>query len=100
MPLLAVTYEEEGKTFVLEPSGGGNAGRITFYTDETSIPADFDWETTYDLNGDGDTTDADVSSNYKILPVRVRIDWEDSYGARVEEVRTILFDPKYPKTLD
>lgn len=96
----AVTYEEEGKTFVLEPQGGGNGGTITFYTDETSIPASFEWETTYDLNGDGDSADADVSSNYKILPVMISIAWEDSYGARVEEVRTILFDPKYPKTLD
>lgn len=96
----AVTFEEEGKTFLLEPAAGGNAGRITFYTDETAIPASFQWETQYDLNGDGDLADVDVAADYKILPVMVSISWEDSYGARVEEVRTILFDPKYPKTLD
>ena len=92
----AVTYLEEGKTFTLEGAGRTNAGQIIFCTDETAIPAIYRWVTSYDLNGDGDDSDFDVSANYKILPAIVRISWTDSYGARTQEVTTILFDPKYP----
>jgi type II secretory pathway pseudopilin PulG len=91
-----VTYEEEGKTFTLESPSGGDAGQITFCVDETAISGDYGWVSTYDLNGDGDSTDADVSLNYKLLPVVIRVSWVDVYGSRDIEVKTILFDPKYP----
>ena len=92
----AVTYDEEGNTYTLEKPGAGNAGEIIFCVNETSIPADFGWGSTYDLNGDGDATDVDVSANYKLLPTIVRISWRDSYGEREQDVATVLFDPKYP----
>lgn len=92
----AVSYEEEGKTLTLESPDGGDAGEIIFYVDETAIPSDLGWVGTYDLNGDGDALDADVSGRYKLLPVIVRITWVDVYGTRDVEVKSILFDPKYP----
>ena len=92
----AVPYQENGKTLTLQNPNGGNAGSIIFAVNETSIPADFRWVAAYDLNGDGDTGDVDVSADYKILPVLVRVRWRDAYGPRVSDVRTVLFDPKYP----
>ncbi len=92
----AVSYGEGGKTITLESPEGGSAGRIVFAVNETIIPGDFRWVAAYDLNGDGDTGDVDVSADYKILPVVVRVRWRDAYGPRVSEVRTVLFDPKYP----
>lgn len=91
-----VTYLEEGKTMTLEAPDGGDAGTIVFCVDETSISGDFAWTSSYDLNGDGDSGDSDVSGRYKLLPVLVRISWMDSYGARDLEVQSVLFDPKYP----
>lgn len=92
-----VTYEEEGNTYSLEPDGGGSGGAVLFCVDETSIPADYGWVSAYDLNGDGDADDLDVSLRYKILPVIVRVSWLDSFGARELDVPTVLFDPKYPE---
>lgn len=93
----AVSYEEEGNTYTLEADEGAPAGTVIFCVDETTIPGDFAWVSTYDLNGDGDSGDTDVSGEYKILPVIVRVSWLDSYGARNLDVPTILFDPKYPE---
>jgi prepilin-type N-terminal cleavage/methylation domain-containing protein len=93
----AVAYEEEEKTIPLEPEGGGDAGAIIFCVDETAVPDDFAWVGSYDLNGDGDSLDVDVSSDYRVLPTIVRTSWVDVFGARHLEVKTVLFGPKYPE---
>ena len=90
-----VTYKVEGKTFPLEPYGGGNAGSLIFCVDETAIPTDFDWVGFYDLNGDTDVADTDVTTDYKVLPVIVRITWDDGGRDRTNELKTVLFGPKY-----
>jgi len=43
-----------------------------------------------DLNGDGDTLDANVSATYRLLPVRVVVDWQGSKGAGHVELTTFL----------
>ncbi len=44
-----------------------------------------------DLNGDGlISTTADYSTTYKVLPVRVRVQWEGAGGKGVVELRTLL----------
>ena len=91
-----VSYAEEGNTYRLETSDGGVSGLVVFCVDETAIPGDFGWVSSYDLNGDGDSSDNDVSGRYKILPVIVRVTWMDAYGERDVEMKSILFDPKYP----
>ncbi len=90
-----VSYGQEGKDLTLLDASGDPAGRITFFVDETAIPGTFGWTTTYDLNGDGDSTDMDVSGKYDILPVEVTVEWIDALGERETSVRAILFDPKY-----
>ncbi|MCZ6602900.1 MAG: prepilin-type N-terminal cleavage/methylation domain-containing protein [Planctomycetota bacterium] len=91
-----VTYVEEGNTYRLETSRGSTSGLVLFCVDETAIPGDYGWVASYDLNGDGDSSDSDVSGRYKILPVIVRVTWMDAYGERDVEMKSILFDPKYP----
>jgi type II secretory pathway pseudopilin PulG len=92
-----IAYEEAGKVVPMEPPGGGDAGTVIFCVDETSIPDDFGWEGSYDLNGDGDSLDEDVSSDYRVLPAIVRASWVDVFGARELEVKTVLFGPRYPQ---
>ena len=87
-----VTYEEDGRTYTLKPSAGGNAGSVELCVNETAIPAGLGWVGAYDLNGDGDATDADVKADYKILPVIVRVVWRDAEGQRREEIKTVLFN--------
>jgi len=43
-----------------------------------------------DLNGDGDALDVNVSTTYKLLPVRVVVDWQGSKGAAHVELTTFL----------
>ncbi len=91
----AVTYDDDGNTYTLTAPGGGNAGEIILCVDEMAIPSDFGWVSAYDLNDDGDALDIDVSAEYVILPVIVRVSWEDAVGIREIELTTILMDPKH-----
>ena len=43
-----------------------------------------------DLNMNGNATDADVSADYALLPVTVRMEWRGSSGDRVLEISTLL----------
>ncbi len=43
-----------------------------------------------DLNADGEVDDADHSADYELLPVLVRVAWEDRSGPMQLELRTIL----------
>lgn len=43
-----------------------------------------------DLNGDGTIDGAPHESDYRVLPVRVRVEWAGAGGARVVEVETVL----------
>ena len=96
----AVTYEEDGTAYTLTAPNGDPAGQLIFCTDETNIPADFGWGTSYDLDGDGAATSTDVGNGYQVLPVIVRVRWIDALGERQADVKTVLFDPKYPPILD
>jgi hypothetical protein len=44
-----------------------------------------------DLNGDGDLLD-DLTNDYRLLPVLVRLRWKSRTGVRVMEVQTLLAD--------
>ena len=96
----AVTYGENSKQYTLENTARDPAGQLIFCTDETAIPPAFGWGTTYDLDGDGDETSTDVGNAYKVLPVIVRVTWNDALGERQADVVTVLFDPKYPPLFD
>jgi prepilin-type N-terminal cleavage/methylation domain-containing protein len=92
-----VTYQEEGRTLVLEGPKGAKAGRVILCVNEMNIPKEFGWRTSFDLNTNGDALDSNVSPDYTILPVLVRISWVDAYGPRTVEMTTILIDPQYPE---
>ena len=44
-----------------------------------------------DLNGDAGVIDAlDHAANYRLLPVRVRVEWQGAIGPRRVDIQTIL----------
>ncbi len=45
-----------------------------------------------DLNGDGDPDDANVTDDYRLLPVIVRVEWQNSSGTGRVEFRTLIGD--------
>ncbi|MBI2932956.1 MAG: hypothetical protein HYY16_15030 [Planctomycetes bacterium] len=72
----------------------GRAGRIVFpdlpagVLNENAVPPILD--TDLDLNANGAVTDPDVTADYKLLPVRITVDWQSSRGPRHFEITTIL----------
>ncbi|MHC4263912.1 MAG: prepilin-type N-terminal cleavage/methylation domain-containing protein [Planctomycetota bacterium] len=78
----------------LDPQQGQNfEGEILFpevggVLSETAPDANFGMP--YDLNNDGDALDEDVSGDYLLLPVIVRIEWNGCIGDSELEVRTWL----------
>jgi type II secretory pathway pseudopilin PulG len=57
---------------------------------ETVIEARLGMPAAKDLNGDGDVIDANVSTTYMILPVRVMVDWQGSRGQNHMEMTTFI----------
>jgi type II secretory pathway pseudopilin PulG len=69
----------------------GHVGHISFILDETavdSVAAAF--ELPRDLNGDGDSCDSNVSAGYRILPIRIIVEWTGAGGESRIEVRAVL----------
>jgi len=67
---------------ILFPESGGKLSELV------KLPQ-YGW-TDLDLNGDGDLDDADVSDDYKYLPVVVRVSWSGSGGVGSVEFKTII----------
>lgn len=65
-----------------------SAGKL----DETVVDAELGMP--QDLNGDGDAADTDVSTSYKVLPVRVQITWDTPNGTREVKLNTMLITYK------
>ena len=75
---------------------GGQAGRI-FFPVTAGAPGvlredlvDTRLRTPLDLDLDGNVDAADKSATYRLLPVRVRVAWQDGRATRELEVATIL----------
>jgi len=72
----------------------GRVGQILFpelngeLTENLSVPQ-YGW-VNLDLNGDGDHDDANVSGDYKFLPVLVRVAWNGSGGPGSVEFKTLI----------
>ena len=75
-----VGFERPGQ--ILFPESGGKLSELV-------TAPQYGW-TGLDLNGDGDSDDADVSSDYKYLPVVVRVSWSSSGGVGSVEFKTII----------
>lgn len=80
---------DEFMVSTLDEYEGGAGGKIFFYLDET--------KTTFgenggpiDLNGDGDTTDTDVSAGFQLLPARVSVRWVGPLGPQRVDLHAIL----------
>jgi len=56
--------------------------------DETVVDASLGMP--QDLNGNGSSTDTDVSGSYTVLPVRIRVQWNSRTGARELNLITML----------
>jgi hypothetical protein len=74
----------------LDSDIGRAHGRMLLYFDETNPTHEEGIGLPRDLNGDGDATDRDVSSDFRILPVRVRVTWNGALGEQEIELRTLL----------
>jgi type II secretory pathway pseudopilin PulG len=69
----------------------GHVGRITFLVDETATdPIAQTFGLPRDLNGDGDACDCAVLSGYRLLPVRIQLEWSGAGGKSHFEVRSVL----------
>lgn len=80
---------------LLEGDADGFVGEVVFPGDGIELREDFvdaDLGMPRDLNGDGGIDAADHSGDYVILPVRVRLEWNGSSGARSIEFTTVLVD--------
>jgi type II secretory pathway pseudopilin PulG len=72
----------------------GRVGQILFpelngeLTENLNVPQ-YGW-VDLDLNGDGDHDDADVSDDYKYLPVLVRVAWNGAGGPGSVEFKTLI----------
>lgn len=47
-----------------------------------------------DLNGNGNSTDTNVSTNYCLLPVRIQLTWKSPNGSREMSLNTLLVKMK------
>ena len=74
----------------LDTDGSSAEGRMLLYLDETNPTDEAGLGLPRDLNGDGDTTDKDVSGDFRLLPVKVRVTWRGALGRQQVEVRTLL----------
>lgn len=75
--------------------GGEDVGSVEFPTRGKALREDVDdaqLGMPRDLDGDRAVTAADVSGTYRILPVRVRVEWVDASGEHVLELHTSLAD--------
>lgn len=76
------------------PEGLAAPGQIVFpeqageLCEQVNLPQ-LGWKN-LDLNGDGDHDDANVSGDYKFLPVIVRVSWRGSGGTGSVEFRTLI----------
>jgi len=71
----------------------GIVGEITFPGDGVALrenAADRSLGMPRDLDGDGDVDASDCSTNYRLLPVRVRVRWAGRDGNRSIELETVL----------
>jgi len=66
----------------------GQVGKITLYIDETATVASLDLPR--DLNGDNDASDADVSTDYRLLPVKATVAWNDTWGNHTYSIYTFM----------
>ena len=71
---------------IIFPSDGGVPGELR------ENVADLALGTPRDLNGDGGFDGADHSSDYRVLPVLVRLRWRGKVGDSSAEFRTLLTD--------
>jgi len=81
----------------LQRPGGGDPGRVIFPMNGSNLSetvADAKLLMPRDLNMDGDASDTNVSLNYQILPVKVRVNWETVQGPRTLEVNVVLTNYK------
>lgn len=80
----------------LDDDADGHPGYILFpevggvLSEGLSLPQ-YGWP--MPLNGDGDVDDADVSADFSVLPVVVRVEYRTAGGPGVLEFRTVLGAP-------
>lgn len=70
----------------------GRPGKITFYDDESADAPEVGLP--HDLNGDEDTDDsgADVTDNYRLVPVRITVSWRGAAGNKSATFYAIIGD--------
>jgi len=78
----------------LDADADGLPGRIVFpesgagvLSESVTLPQ-YGWP--LPMNGDGDTLDADVSGDFRVLPVVVRIEYSTAGGPGLMEFKTVL----------
>ncbi|MEI6233366.1 MAG: prepilin-type N-terminal cleavage/methylation domain-containing protein [Planctomycetota bacterium] len=84
-------------SFPVTPLPNGT-GKLVFPTnaagalDETINDTDLGMP--MDLNSNGSASDTDVSTSYKLLPLRIEISWDSSVGRREFKLNTMMVQTK------
>ena len=70
----------------------GRCGKMTFYDDESADAPEVGLPR--DLNGDGDTDDsgADVTDNYRLVPVKITVSWRGVAGNKSTMLYAVIGD--------
>ncbi len=71
-----------------DPAGGPARVQVTFFVNETALPAEFG--SVLDMDGDGKRATANASANYLLLPTRLSISYTMSYGVETKTVDCVL----------
>jgi len=95
-PYATVLASYEGAGFdvpgLVRRPGDATAGRIRFLNEAETATR---WGTAADLDGDGVAWEVEAPhAGFRILPVRVEVDWRDEGGDRHVEVHAIVYSPE------
>jgi type II secretory pathway pseudopilin PulG len=70
------------------PDGSPASVKVLFYANEAALPAEFG--PLVDIDGDGKRTNTNASANYVLLPARLTLDYQMSYGNESKSQYVIL----------
>ncbi len=88
-PFEDILSSYQGFTFAV--NGVSGAGIVTIFTDETEDSDDTAaLGFPRDLNGDGSASDTDVTTDYMLLAVRLRVTWQGASGTTVSDFHFLL----------
>jgi Tfp pilus assembly protein PilW len=76
--------------YLVAPDGTNATCTVRCYVDETALPAAFG--PVLDLDGSGGLTTMDCKDSYKLLPVRLTLNYATTYGPETRDLFLVIGD--------